>query len=133
VHPTRVRKTCTGFGLGFATVIIGVTAIQDSKASMALLLVACMSYGVYASSHWAITQTLAGPRAAGKWSGLQNCVANFAGVTAPTITGFVVNATGHFFWAFAVSAGVALAGSLIYTFALGPVTPVEWSRRRSSV
>jgi MFS family permease len=125
--PSRVRKTCTGFGLGFATIILGVTAIPNQTASLILLLVACGSYGVFASSHWAITQTLAGPRAAGKWTGLQNFVANLAGVAAPAITGFVVDSTGQFFWAFAVSAGVALAGAMIYTFGLGKVAPVDWN------
>jgi cyanate permease len=89
-------------------------------------MLGCMSYGVFASSHWAITQTIAGPRAAGRWSGLQNFVGNLAGVAAPAITGFVVDKTGVFFWAFAVSAGVALAGSMVYLFLLGPVEPVVW-------
>jgi cyanate permease len=92
-------------------------------------MLGCMSYGVYASSHWAITQTIAGPRAAGRWSGLQNFVGNLAGVSAPAITGFVVDKTGQFFWAFAVSAGVALIGSTIYLFLLGPVEPVVWPAR----
>jgi sugar phosphate permease len=126
VAPTRVRKTCTGFGLGFATIIIGVTVLPNRTASMILLLLACMSYGIFSSSHWAITQTLAGPLAAGKWSGLQKFVANLAGVAASAITGFVVNATGRFFGAFAVCAGVALSGAMIYTFCLGAVEPVNW-------
>jgi ACS family D-galactonate transporter-like MFS transporter len=125
--PNRVRKTCTGFGLGFATIVLGVTAIPNQTASLILLLLACASYGVFASSHWAITQTLAGPLAAGKWTGLQNFVANLAGVAAPAITGFVVDSTGQFFWAFAVSAGVALAGAMIYTFGLGKIAPVDWT------
>lgn len=129
---SRVRKTCTGFGLGFATMILGVTVIPDPTASTVLLLLGCVSYGVFASSHWAITQTLAGPLAAGKWTALQNFFANLAGVAAPTITGFVVGSTGHFFGAFAVSASVALAGSMIYTFGLGTVAPLDWSRRSIS-
>jgi ACS family D-galactonate transporter-like MFS transporter len=126
--PTRVRRGCTSFGLGFATIIIGVTVLPNVTASMVLLLLACASYGVFASSHWAMTQTLAGPLAAGRWTGLQNCVANLAGVAAPAITGFVVGSTGRFFGAFAVSAVVALAGALIYAFWLGPVEPVQWQR-----
>jgi cyanate permease len=96
---------------------------------MVFLMLGCMSYGVFASSHWAITQTIAGPRAAGRWSGLQNFVGNLAGVTAPAITGFVVDKTGQFFWAFAVSAAVALIGSTMYLFVLGPVEPVAWRAR----
>jgi MFS transporter, ACS family, D-galactonate transporter len=124
--PTRVRKTCAGAGLGFATVIIAVTAVSDPAASMVLLMLVCGSYGVYASSHWAITQTLAGPLSAGKWSGLQNFLANLAGVVAPAVTGFVVDRTGQFFWAFAVSAAVVLIGATIYVFVLGRVEPVDW-------
>jgi len=124
--PTTVRKRRTGFGMGFATIIVGVAVIPDRTASMVLLLLACMAYGTFASSHWAMSQTLAGPLAAGKWTGLQNFVANLAGVAAPTITGLVVSTTGHFFWAFAVSAGVALGGAMIYTFGLGKIEPLKW-------
>ena len=124
--PTRVRKTCTGVGLGSATIIVAVTVVSDPIVSMGLLMLACCAYGVYASSHWAITQTLAGPLAAGKWSGLQNFIANLAGVVAPALTGFVIDRTGQFFWAFATSAGVVLIGAGIYVFVLGPVEPVQW-------
>lgn len=124
--PTRVRKTCTGAGLGFSTIIVGVAAVRDPALSMVFLLLACVAFGVYSSSHWAITQTIAGPQAAGKWSGLQNFVANLAGVAAPVFTGFVVERTGHFFWAFAASAAVVLVGAAIYIFGLGPVEPVSW-------
>ena len=127
--PTRVRKTCTGAGLGGATIIVAVAWVASPVASMIFLMLGCISYGVFASSHWAITQTIAGPRAAGRWSGLQNFVGNLAGVTAPAITGFVVDKTGVFFWAFAVAGGVALAGSMVYLFLLGPVEPMVWPRR----
>ena len=128
--PTRIRKICTGGGLGFATIIVAVTVVSNPTLSMIVLMLACGSWGVYASSHWAITQTLAGPLAAGKWSGFQNFVANLAGVVAPAVTGFFVERTGQFFWAFAVSAVVVLAGAGVYVFVLGPVEPVQWSRPR---
>ena len=98
-------------------------------ASMAWLMFACVAYGVFASSHWAIPQTIAGPIAAGKWTGLQNCLANFAGVAAPWITGFAVERTGHFFWAFAVCSAVVLVGAAAYAFLMGPVEPLQWPAR----
>ena len=128
---TRVRKTCMGVGMGLAPVIIVVALVQDRKVSMLFLLLACMSYGVYSSSHWATTQTLAGPRAAGKWSGVQNCIANLAGVIAPLVTGIVVDKTGQFFWAFAIAGAVALAGSVVYVFVLGRIEPVDWHLNQS--
>lgn len=128
---TRVRKTCMGVGMGLAPIIIAVALIQDRKLSMLFLLLGCMSYGVYSSSHWATTQTLAGPRAAGKWSGLQNCIANLAGVIAPLVTGIVVDKTGQFFWAFAIAGAVALAGAIVYVFVLGRIEPVNWQLDQS--
>jgi len=130
--PTRVRKTCVILGLGLATSVVAVVLVQGQVASMACLMFACMAYGVFASSHWAIPQTIAGPLAAGKWTGLQNCLANLAGVAAPAITGFAVEKTGHFFWAFAVCSAVVLAGAASYAFLLGRVEPVKWRSQEAS-
>jgi MFS family permease len=124
--PTKVRKTCVILGLGLATSIVVVVMVKGQVASMACLMFACMAYGVFASSHWAIPQTIAGPVAAGKWTGMQNCLANLAGVAAPAITGFAVEKTGNFFWAFAVCSAVVLAGAASYAFLLGRVEPVDW-------
>jgi sugar phosphate permease len=124
--PTRVRRTSAGTGLGFATIILPVAWVADDRLSIVLLMLACTSYGIYASSHWAIAQTLAGPRAAGRWSGLQNFIANLSGVVAPALTGFAVESTGQFFWAFAVAAAIALFGAGVYIFWLGKVEPVKW-------
>lgn len=125
--PTRVRRTCTATGLAFATVIILVPLASDTLTAMALLMLASVSYGVFASSHWAITQTIAGPLAAGRWSGMQNFVGNLAGVVAPALTGFVVDLTGNFLWAFVATGIVALTGAMVYWFGLGPVEPAIWS------
>jgi len=128
--PTRVRKMCAACGLASATVVIGVVCVNSEAGAKAFLILACVGYGVFASSHWAIPQTIAGPTATGKWSGLQNCVANMAGVVAPALTGIVVKQTGHFFWAFAAAAIVVLSGAVIYAFLLGPVEPIVWPARR---
>lgn len=125
--PTRVRKTCVIMGLGLATSVVAVVVVHGPVASMACLMFACMAYGIFASSHWAIPQTIAGTLAAGKWTGLQNCLANVAGVAAPAITGFAVEKTGHFFWAFAVCSAVVLVGAASYAFLLGRVEPVQWA------
>ena len=61
--------------------------------SLAIMAVACVGYGAFASNHWAITQTLAGPAMAGRWSSLQNGVANLAGIVAPWVTGLIVEFT----------------------------------------
>ena len=84
--PNRVRKTFAGVGLTLSTIILPVALVKDPNVATALLLVACFCFGIYTANVFAITQTLAGPRAAGKWTSLQNGFANFAGVTAPWLT-----------------------------------------------
>src|SRR5580693_6772109 len=126
--PTRVRKTFTALGLALGSMFCFAVAVFafDSRLATLFLFLTCAGAGLCTSNLWAITQTLAGPLAAGKWTGLQNFVGNFAGIVSPALTGFVVERTGHFFWAFAVTAGVLLGGALSWAFVVGPVKAVEW-------
>ena len=125
---TVVRKTFTALGLGVASVacIAVETVGSDSRLAIGFLFLTCVGAGLCTSNLWAITQTLAGPQAAGKWTGLQNFAGNLAGVVSPALTGFVVDKTGHFFWAFAVTAAVLLAGAFSWVFVVGRVEPVAW-------
>jgi nitrate/nitrite transporter NarK len=85
-----------------------------------------VSFGVFSSNGWAITQTLAGPQAAGRWTGFQNMLGNLAGVVAPAVTGFVLDRTGEFYWAFVILTAVALAGSASWIFLVGRIEQVIW-------
>jgi MFS family permease len=124
--PTRVRKTFAGIGLTLSTVILPVAVVHDERIAMALLMFTCLSYGLFSANLFAITQTLAGPRAAGKWTGLQNGFGNFAGVAAPWFTGWVVQVTGEFYLAFVVAAVIVLAGAFFFVIGIGPIKQVEF-------
>lgn len=124
--PTRVRKTIIVTGLGFSTAILPVAMIHDMRVSIALLLVSCIAFGTYASNHWATTQTLAGPLAAGRWTSLQNGVGNLAGIAASWLTGVIVERSGSFALAFIAAAVVALTGAAMWGLVVGPVKEVEW-------
>jgi ACS family D-galactonate transporter-like MFS transporter len=125
--PTRVRKGFTGTGLVLSTIILPVCVVRDETTAMALLMFACLSYGLFSANLWAMTQTMAGPRAAGKWTSLQNGVGNLAGVAAPWLTGWVVQQTGQFYWAFVVAAAIVLAGAGMFVLGVGPIREVEFS------
>jgi ACS family D-galactonate transporter-like MFS transporter len=126
--PTRVRKTFTALGLALGSIFCFAVVVFafDERLATLFLFLTCAGAGLCTSNLWAITQTLAGPQAAGKWTGLQNFVGNFAGIVSPALTGFVVDRTGHFFWAFAVTAGVLLVGAVSWAFVVGSVEPVQW-------
>jgi MFS family permease len=127
--PTRVRKTFTGGGLALAGIFLGVSDLTGPNVCVAMLMLGVIFFGVCSSNIWAITQTLAGPEAAGRWTGFQNFVGNLAGVVAPAVTGLVLDRTGHFYWAFAILTSVALIGTTSWLFLVGPVEQVVWQKK----
>jgi MFS family permease len=126
VSPTRARKSIVVGGLCLSTIILPVAVVADRSLSVALLLLACTAFGTYTSNHWAITQTLAGPLAAGRWTSLQNGIGNLSGIAAAWLTGWVVETTGAFPPAFLAAAVFALLGAALWGLATGPVTEVPW-------
>jgi MFS transporter, ACS family, D-galactonate transporter len=124
---TVVRKTFVITGALTCALFLLLSAIaQNQIFAMTLLVVASFSFGLTSSNNWCITQTLAGPQAAGKWTGLQNCAGNLAGVVAPIVTGFIVERTGSFYFAFVWVCANLLIASLSYLFIIGKIQPVLW-------
>ncbi|HEX3743437.1 MAG TPA: MFS transporter [Bryobacteraceae bacterium] len=126
--PTRVRKTFVASGFLLSTVMVGAPLARDLRTSMALLCVGYVAFGMLASNHWAITQTLAGASAAGTWTGMQNTLGNLSGIVAPIATGIIVKITGSYVWAFVSPAILAVAGACSYVFLVREVAPIKWRR-----
>jgi len=129
--PTQVRKTFTAGGMAALAVFLLGCVMGGPLVSLVMLMIASVAYGVYSSNLWAVTQTLAGPLAAGRWTGFQNLMGNLAGILAPALTGFVLDRTGRFFGAFAITAVIALLGSLSWIYLVGPLQEVNWDRAPS--
>ena len=127
--PTRVRKTFAAGGLALAGMFVGLAEANSSAYCIVAVILSVIFLGVSSSNVWAITQTLAGPRAAGRWTGFQNCLGNFAGIVAPALTGFVLQRTGHFYWAFVIVAVVAFTGAASWLFLVGAIEQVSWRRK----
>jgi len=124
--PTLVRKAFTAGGLTASGLFVGLAGFTGARYSVVAITLGLIFFGMSISSLWAITQTLAGPLAAGRWTGFQNFVGNLAGVAAPAVTGFVLERTGHFYWAFAITTAIALAGSACWVFLIGRIEQVQW-------
>ncbi|MGH7025009.1 MAG: MFS transporter [Caulobacteraceae bacterium] len=103
-----------------------VAGLSSGPVAIACLFAAAVGFGLGTSSIYSIGQTLAGPNAAGKWVGVQNCVGNIAGIVGPVITGVVVDRTGSFAWAFVIAGVVALLGVVFWGLVIRKVAPLEW-------
>jgi len=122
----RVRKTfIVASCLGVAAAMMGC-AFGNIGVCIASLLLAALSFGPGTVNVYAIGQTLAGPRAAGKWVGVQNCIGNISGVVGPLVTGFVIDRTGDFFWAFAIACAVTLVGVVAWGAIIPRIAPLTW-------
>jgi ACS family D-galactonate transporter-like MFS transporter len=131
---TRVRLTVVVGGLGVASSLVGLAFVRHNPPlCLAILAVASIGYGAFASNHWAITQTLAGPEFAGRWSSLQNGVANLSGIIAPWTAGLIVQRNGSSRLAFFITGMVALAGALIWGLVVRRVKPVQWDTAQFTV
>jgi MFS family permease len=79
---------------------------------------------------YAMSQILAGPRASGRWVGIQNSVGNVSGIISPWLTGFIVDRTGHFTLAFIACAVVSLAGIIGWIGMIPNLAPIRWEMLR---
>jgi nitrate/nitrite transporter NarK len=82
--------------------------------------------GLSSPGTFAIPQLLAGPKAAARWVGVQNAIANLAGVVAPMLTGLLVEETHHFTSAFVIGALVSILGLIGWVWIVPVVAPVRW-------
>jgi len=126
-NPTRVLKSFCGGGLAIsALAFFAVFLIHDHTIAMAALMLSCVALGLGAANLWTMTQILAGSQTAGRWTGLQNFCGNIAGMVAPLLVGLILQYTGGFFWAFAMTSAVSLLGAAGYIFIVDRVEPVAW-------
>ncbi len=134
VSVTRVRLTLVVGGMGIASSLAALAFIRHNPPlSLAVLAIASVGYGIFASSHWAIAQTLAGPSFAGRWSSLQNGVANLSGIVAPWTAGLIVQLNGSSRLAFAITGVVAFVGALAWLLLVRRVEPVRWEALQPTI
>lgn len=104
-----------GMAMGSRPLAIGFMFLYQA-------LCGASSPGVYA-----MCQILAGPRASGRWVGIQNSLGNLAGIVAPALTGFIIQSTGRFTVAFLVAAAVSVLGLIGWIWMLPTLAQLQWN------
>jgi MFS family permease len=123
----RVRKTVVIAGHVIIAASLVATAEGNLTVSVISLFCAGFAFGLATPSIFVIGQTLAGPQAAGKWIGIQNCIGNCAGIIAPIMTGLVVDRTGQYYWAFVIAAALATTGIFGWGIVIRKVARLDWA------
>lgn len=126
----RARKTAAAVAHLIGATGLMVTAWGDARLSLFGLFLTAVGFGIVNPHTFATAQVLAGPRAVGKWMGVQNCLGNLSGIVGPLITGAIIDRTGGFKGAFAVTAAVAIVGLIGWLGLIPRVEQLEWRKAR---
>ncbi len=110
----RVRRNITVLGMGIACALVPASWVDNKLTAVWLLTLAVGGLSIAAPMAWALTQTVCDKRVGGTAAGVQNCSGNIAGIFAPMVTGFIVQATGSFALALGVAGALLVAGMLAY-------------------
>jgi MFS family permease len=125
----RVRRQviCGGLLCSCAFMIPAVLVRQQTLFQV-LLILCLASMGGWSSNHWALTQRLSGVEGAAKWTALQNCMGNFAGVLANFLGGWTLAITHSFIPAFTLVVAAMLLSVFAYWFLTSSGAPVNWDK-----
>ena len=123
-NPVRVRQSILIGGTALGLGIFGAANAQTTTS--ALIWISLCIGGLSAASPvgWSIPSLIAPKESVGTLGGILNFGNQLAGIAAPIVTGYVVQATHSFFWAFAVAGIFLLIGIAGYVFLLGSMDPV---------
>ena len=130
---TLVRKTFALTSAAGTALTIAGSAWVEPKAAVWLLAAAGIFFGLSTPTMFAMTGTLAGPRAAGRWAGAQNVAGQLAGIIAPIVTGLIVDKTGGFSLAFVVSAASSIVALVAWGVVIRRVETVAWPEGLSAL
>jgi MFS family permease len=82
--------------------------------------------GASSAGVYVMGQILAGPKATGRWVGIQNSVGNLSGMISPALTGVIVQRTGHYELAFIAAAIVSALGIVGWIAMVPKLEPLAW-------
>jgi ACS family hexuronate transporter-like MFS transporter len=107
-----------------AAVCVALAGVVASVGA-AVLLMAVSVFFMYltGNTYWAIILDTVEPARVGGVGGFVHLVANVAGVVAPSVTGFLVQATGSFTSAFVLTGAMAVLGAGLVAVFVGRPEP----------
>lgn len=121
------RKLPIIAGLLMVSTIIAANWLTSDLAVILVMSFAFFGQGMVGLG-WTLISDIAPKGLGGLTGGLFNFCANLAGILTPLIIGFIVAASGNFFYALIYIGGAALLGVAAYLFILGDVKRIELSQ-----
>jgi MFS transporter, ACS family, D-galactonate transporter len=123
-NPVRVRQVVLIGGTALGLGVLGASGAQSAAAALFWISVALGGLSAASPVGWSIPSLIAPKESVGTVGGILNFCNQVSGIAAPIATGYVVQMTHSFFWAFAAAGIFLLIGIAGYVFLLGSMEPV---------
>ena len=120
----RVRQVVL---VGGTTLGLGILGAARARTPLEAVFWISISLGGLSAASpvgWSIPSLIAPRESVGTLGGIMNFCNQIAGISAPIVTGYIVQATHSFAWAFGAAAIFLLLGIAGYVFLLGRMEPI---------
>ena len=118
------RKLPIVSGLLLASTIVLANFVPSNELVILVMSIAFFGQGMV-NLGWTLISDVAPKPLIGLTGGVFNFCANLAGIITPLVVGFILQATGSFYFALAYIAVLGLVGAAAYIFIIGDVHRVE--------
>jgi MFS family permease len=122
--PQRVRRSILVGGMGFGLGILGAAHAHSPVVALFWISVSLGGLSAAAPVAWTVPSLIAPREGVGSVAGIANFCGQIGGISAPIVTGFIVQSTHSFSSAFITATVVLLLGIFGYFVLLGRMEPV---------
>jgi MFS family permease len=119
-----VRQSVLIGGTILALGLIGAGIAETTMAAVFWISLAIGGLSAASPVLWSIPSLIAPRESVGTLGGIMNFSNQISAIAAPIVTGYIVHATGSYFWAFATAAAYILVGIGGYAFLLGRIDTI---------
>jgi ACS family D-galactonate transporter-like MFS transporter len=124
-NDSAVRRTVLIGGMILGLGIVGAIYTTNARAAMWWISLSIGGLAVSAPISWSLPSLIAPTGSVGRVGSIMNFVSQLAALAAPIVTGYVIGSANDYARAFAVAAGMLVAGIVAYFFLLGAIEPLS--------
>jgi sugar phosphate permease len=122
---SKVRQIVLVGGTGMGLGILGAAHAHSAEVALFWISIALGGLAAAAPVAWTVPSLIAPRESVGTIAGIANFSGQLAGISAPIITGYMVQATHAFTSTFVTATVILLLGIVGYVFLLGKMEPIS--------
>jgi ACS family D-galactonate transporter-like MFS transporter len=123
-NAVRVRQAVLIAGTSFGLGILGTAYAQNAAGAVFWISISIGGLSAASPVGWSIPSLIAPKESVGTVGGILNFSNQLAAIAAPIVTGYVVQITHSYAWAFVAATAILLISIAAYIFLLGRMEPV---------